>query len=130
MMKTTRRFLSVVAILSLVFGSFAMVSAVRGQQEQPAPIYLEAGTFIPGESEISTPPGLTIAGYPVGTRGYYIVQFRGPIEQALIGTPVKDPQNPVELGHVVRSFDPCLVCSVHILQHGQTSGRSATWARL
>lgn len=56
--------------------------------------------------------------------------IRGPIEQALIGTPVKDPQNPVELGHVVRSFDPCLVCTVHMLQRGQTSGQSATWALL
>ncbi|MEW6365603.1 MAG: nickel-dependent hydrogenase large subunit [Acidobacteriota bacterium] len=39
--------------------------------------------------------------------------IRGPWEEALIGTPVRDPENPVELGHVVRSFDPCLVCTVH-----------------
>lgn len=38
---------------------------------------------------------------------------RGPWEQALIGTRVRDPENPVELGHVIRSFDPCLVCTVH-----------------
>ena len=38
---------------------------------------------------------------------------RGPMEEALIGTTVKDPDNPVELGHVVRSFDACLVCTVH-----------------
>lgn len=37
----------------------------------------------------------------------------GPIEEALIGTPVQDVQNPVEVGHVVRSFDLCMVCSVH-----------------
>jgi uptake hydrogenase large subunit len=37
----------------------------------------------------------------------------GPIEQALIGSPVADPQDPVELGHVARSFDSCLVCTVH-----------------
>lgn len=37
----------------------------------------------------------------------------GPIEQALIGTPVKDMEDPVELGHVARSFDSCLVCTVH-----------------
>lgn len=37
----------------------------------------------------------------------------GPMEQALIGTRVKDLNNPVELEHVVRSFDPCLVCTVH-----------------
>lgn len=37
----------------------------------------------------------------------------GPIEQALIGTPIVDMHDPVELGHVARSFDSCLVCTVH-----------------
>lgn len=37
----------------------------------------------------------------------------GPVEQALIGTPVWDINDPVELGHVTRSFDSCLVCTVH-----------------
>lgn len=37
----------------------------------------------------------------------------GPIEQALIGTPIQDMNDPVELGHVARSFDSCLVCTVH-----------------
>ena len=38
---------------------------------------------------------------------------RGPMEQALIGTPVADPADPVEVGHVCRSYDACLVCTVH-----------------
>lgn len=38
---------------------------------------------------------------------------RGPIEQALIGTPITDPADPVEVGHVCRSYDSCLVCTVH-----------------
>lgn len=38
---------------------------------------------------------------------------RGPIEEALVGTRVANSDDPVELGHVVRSFDPCLVCTVH-----------------
>jgi len=37
----------------------------------------------------------------------------GPIEQALVGTPIVDMTDPVELGHVARSFDSCLVCTVH-----------------
>jgi Ni,Fe-hydrogenase I large subunit len=45
---------------------------------------------------------------------------RGPWEEALLGTPVVDPANPVELGHVVRSFDPCLVCTVHALRGGRS----------
>lgn len=38
---------------------------------------------------------------------------RGSTEEALIGTPVENPDDPVALGHVVRSFDHCLVCTVH-----------------
>ncbi|MBS2005014.1 MAG: nickel-dependent hydrogenase large subunit, partial [Cyanobacteria bacterium SZAS LIN-5] len=38
---------------------------------------------------------------------------RGPIEEALVGTPIKDPSDPVEVGHVARSYDSCLVCTVH-----------------
>lgn len=38
---------------------------------------------------------------------------RGPVEEALCGTRIKDMENPVELGHIVRSFDACLVCTVH-----------------
>ena len=37
----------------------------------------------------------------------------GPIEQALVGSPIVDKDDPVELGHVARSFDSCLVCTVH-----------------
>ena len=38
---------------------------------------------------------------------------RGPIEECLIDTPIADPEDPVEVGHVCRSFDSCLVCTVH-----------------
>jgi uptake hydrogenase large subunit len=38
---------------------------------------------------------------------------RGPIEEALIGTPIADVKDPVEVGHVARSYDSCLVCTVH-----------------
>ncbi len=38
---------------------------------------------------------------------------RGPIEEALIGTPIADASDPVEVGHVCRSYDSCLVCTVH-----------------
>lgn len=40
---------------------------------------------------------------------------RGPVEQALIGTPVQDPNQPVEVLRVVHSFDPCLSCAVHVM---------------
>lgn len=41
---------------------------------------------------------------------------RGPIEEALVGSPVKDPNNPFELVRIVRSFDPCIACAVHVLE--------------
>jgi uptake hydrogenase large subunit len=39
--------------------------------------------------------------------------IRGPWEEATVGIEVMDPENPVEIGHIVRSFDPCLACAVH-----------------
>jgi len=30
----------------------------------------------------------------------------GPIEPALIGTPVADPENPINVVRVIRAFDP------------------------
>lgn len=48
---------------------------------------------------------------------------RGAWEEALVGTPVRDPANPVEIGHVVRSFDACLVCTVHALRGGRSLSR-------
>jgi hydrogenase large subunit len=40
----------------------------------------------------------------------------GPIESAVIGTAIEDKNDPIEVLHVVRSFDPCLVCSCHVLK--------------
>ncbi|MFP3879813.1 MAG: nickel-dependent hydrogenase large subunit [Dehalococcoidia bacterium] len=39
----------------------------------------------------------------------------GPVEQALIGTKVKDEANPFELVRIVRAFDPCMACAVHLV---------------
>lgn len=35
-------------------------------------------------------------------------------EQSLVGVRIADPDDPVELGHLIRSHDPCLVCTVHL----------------
>jgi hydrogenase large subunit len=42
--------------------------------------------------------------------------IKGPMEQALIGTPVEDPTRPVEALRVIHSFDPCLSCAVHVMR--------------
>ena len=39
----------------------------------------------------------------------------GAIEAALTGIEIADPNDPVEVGLVARSFDSCLVCTVHAL---------------
>jgi hydrogenase large subunit len=49
----------------------------------------------------------------------------GPVEQALLGTKVRDEENPFEIVRIVRSFDPCLACAVHVLDvRGQVRSRS------
>ncbi len=39
----------------------------------------------------------------------------GPYEAALVGTPIADPEKPLEILRTVHSFDPCLACAVHVL---------------
>jgi hydrogenase large subunit len=40
----------------------------------------------------------------------------GPMEQALIGTPIENPDQPIEALRVIHSYDPCLSCAVHIMR--------------
>jgi [NiFe] hydrogenase large subunit len=39
----------------------------------------------------------------------------GPVEEALIGTPIADPKQPLEVLRTVHSFDPCIACAVHVI---------------
>jgi [NiFe] hydrogenase large subunit/hydrogenase large subunit len=39
----------------------------------------------------------------------------GPYEAALVGNPVSDPEQPLEILRTVHSFDPCMACGVHVL---------------
>ncbi len=40
----------------------------------------------------------------------------GPVEKALEGVPVPDVNNPINVVRVIRSFDPCISCAVHIIE--------------
>ena len=51
---------------------------------------------------------------------------RGHWEESFIGLEVKDIDNPIELCHVVRSHDACLVCTVHFTGTHQRQ-RAARW---
>ncbi len=43
---------------------------------------------------------------------------RGHWEESMIGTEVQDINDPIEIGHIIRSHDACLVCTVHMLDTG------------
>jgi hydrogenase large subunit len=52
----------------------------------------------------------------------------GPIEAALEGIEIEDSNDPVEVGLVARSFDSCLVCTVHA--HDTKSGKQLAQFKL
>ena len=39
----------------------------------------------------------------------------GAFEAALLGTPLADPSQPLEILRTLHSFDPCLACSTHVM---------------
>jgi Ni,Fe-hydrogenase I large subunit len=39
----------------------------------------------------------------------------GPYEASLIGTPIADPEQPLEVLRTIHSFDPCMACGVHVV---------------
>ncbi|HEU0032584.1 MAG TPA: nickel-dependent hydrogenase large subunit [Kofleriaceae bacterium] len=39
----------------------------------------------------------------------------GPYEAALLGTPVANTEQPIEILRTVHSFDPCMACGVHVV---------------
>lgn len=54
---------------------------------------------------------ITPTAWNIGPRDRH--RQRGPIETAMIGTPIRNPSDPVELAHIAQSYDSCLVCTVH-----------------
>jgi [NiFe] hydrogenase large subunit len=40
---------------------------------------------------------------------------KGPVERSLIGTPIADPKQPLEILRTVHSYDPCIACAVHVI---------------
>jgi len=59
---------------------------------------------------------ITPSGWNLSTRNS---SLKGTAEQALIGTTIQDVENPVELGRIVRSFDPCVSCATHVYSQGR-----------
>ena len=44
---------------------------------------------------------------------------RGHWEESFVGLAVPDLESPLQLGHIVRSHDACLVCTTHMIRTGQ-----------
>lgn len=61
---------------------------------------------------ISTYQIITPSVWNLSTRSSNVL--KGTAEQALVGTPVKDINNPIEIGRTIRSFDPCISCATHL----------------
>lgn len=40
---------------------------------------------------------------------------KGPVENSLIGTPIADPKQPIEILRTVHSYDPCIACAIHVI---------------
>ncbi len=45
------------------------------------------------------------------------------VEESLVGTPIADPKRPVEILRTVHSFDPCMACSVHVIDNATNTSR-------
>ena len=53
---------------------------------------------------------------------------RSSYESALLGTPVADPEKPLEVLRTIHSFDPCLACAIHLYdEKGRTVSRLTTY---
>jgi Ni,Fe-hydrogenase I large subunit len=51
----------------------------------------------------------------------------GAYEASLVGTPVSDPEQPIEILRTIHSFDPCMACAVHVVD---AQGRELTRVHL
>ena len=68
-----------------------------------------------------------IAGYQVVTPTCWNASprdtagVRGPMEEALVGIPIRNATEPIEVLRVIHSFDPCLSCAVHAARPGRAA---------
>ncbi len=60
---------------------------------------------------------ITPSAWNLSTRGNN--NIRGTAEEALAGTYIVNAESPVELGRIIRSFDPCVSCGTHVYSQGE-----------
>lgn len=59
---------------------------------------------------------ITPSGWNLSTRSNGMM---GTAERALAGSYIADEERPVELGRIIRSFDPCVSCATHVYSKGR-----------
>ncbi|MEQ1528290.1 MAG: nickel-dependent hydrogenase large subunit [Methylococcales bacterium] len=87
---------------------FGLITAARGALGH----WLQISHGVISRYQIVTPTAWNAS--PKDSAGRH-----GHWERSLIGLTVDDPDDPVEIGHIIRSHDPCLVCTVHLLDVGK-----------
>lgn len=60
---------------------------------------------------------VTPSAWNLSTRGNN--NLRGTAEQAVVDTTIQNIETPVELGRIIRSFDPCVSCATHVYSQGE-----------
>ena len=82
-----RRYVYVLLVVALLAASLPGITTSfaksGGEETLPIPIYLKAYTFTPAEKQLpALPDDLAIDQFGPGENGYYIMQFRGPVEES------------------------------------------------
>lgn len=68
------------------------------------------------DSKISFYQIITPSGWNLSTQ---TGNMFGTAEQALIGSPISNINDPIEIGRIIRSFDPCVSCATHVYTGGE-----------
>ena len=89
-LRFTRSWLACLLVIAMLMPATAFGAPPEQSTDAP-PIRLQAATFTPTSgAQLVLPRGLSIAQYNANQRGYYIVQFTGPVEQAWKDAVIKE----------------------------------------
>lgn len=112
-----------VAVGGAVYSNFTIPFSKSGEGLTEAPRGGLGHWLTTSASSVKAPTGgPAIANYQIITPTCWNASpkdsggVRGPLEQALIGTPITNASQPIEVLRVIHSFDPCLSCAVHVMR--------------
>lgn len=123
--RTIARVLETLKIISILEGFLERIELIPATQKAyDIPDFAEGSGFIDTTrgalAHWLTIENKAIAHYEIITPSSWNLSSKdstghlGVVEEALIGTEIMDIQHPVEIGRIVRSFDPCVSCATHV----------------